>query len=459
MDANHADLAVAGRLRTASGAYERGELLISGGRIAGRSADIGRVPAAARMDFGAALVLPGLVDAHVHSLSHPGEGIAAATAAAAAGGVTTIVEMPFDADGPVNTPDRLRRKRDRAEEAAHVDVALLATLAPGGGWRAAEELAGLGACGFKASLFDTDPVRFPRIDDAELLEVLAAVAGADRVLCVHAENNEIVKSLIGRERAAAPDDPRAHGRSRPPVSETLGVLTALESALDRGASLHLCHLSLPRSVDLVRYYAEQGLDVTLETCPHYLACTEDDMAAQRGRLKINPPLRDERAREGLWRRLEAGAVDIIGSDHAPWPARFKDHEDVFANHSGVPGVETLLPIALSGALERGPDALNAAVDALTRAPAHRFGLAHRKGALEVGRDADIAVFDPAADTVLRAAAMHSNAGWTPYEGRRVRGRVAATLSRGAVVWDGDKLAGARGHGHVIEPQGAGRRAG
>lgn len=457
MDATHADLAVAGRLRSESGAYERGEVLVRDGRIIGRSADVGRSPATERRDFGDALVLPGLVDSHVHSLSHSGEGIAAATAAAAAGGVTTIVEMPFDSSGPINTVERFERKRDLAEEQAHVDVALLATLAPGGGWRAAEKLAASGACGFKASLFDTDPARFPRIDDAELLEVLAAVAGADRVLCVHAENNEIVKSLIGRERTADPHDPRAHGRSRPPVSETLGVLTALEAALDRDSHLHLCHLSLPRSVDLVRYYAGQGLDVTMETCPHYLAFTEEDMVEQRGRLRINPPLRDGAAREGLWERLESGVIDVIGSDHAPWPAEFKDHDDIFANHSGVPGVETLLPVALSGALQRGPAALNAVVDALTGTPAHRFGLAHRKGSLAVGHDADIAVFDPDAPGVLRAEAMHSNAGWTPYQGRSVQGRVAATFSRGRAVWDGDTVAEVKGHGHVIEPQGAGRR--
>jgi len=449
------DLVIAGRVRVETGEWARGEVRVTGERIVEISTDVGRRPAMRRIDVGEAFVLPGVVDAHVHCLSHPGEGVAAATAAAAAGGVTTIVEMPFDHDGPINTVDRFNAKRELIENQAHVDVAMLATLAPGGGWRAAQDLADAGAGGFKVSLFETDPRRFPRIDDAELLEVMAAVAGTGRALCVHAENNEIVSSLIASERQRNPLDPGAHSRSRPPVSETLGVLTALEIARAQGTRLHLCHLSLLRSVDLVRWYGAEGLDVSLETCPHYLSFTAGDLARHRGRLKINPPLRETSDLEGLWSRLISGAVDVIASDHAPWPALNKDHAEIFANHSGVPGVETILPVTFSGGLDRGDDAVAAAVDALTANPARRFGLGDRKGRLEAGFDADIAVFDPAGAQTLDEAALHSNADWSPYHGRPVRGRVSLTVLRGRVVWDGRSegtgLPEGEGYGRVLEP--------
>lgn len=138
-------------------------------------------------------------------------------------------------------------------------------------------------------------------------------------------------------------------------------------AHEQNARLHLCHLSLPRSVDLVQWYRNQGLDVTLETCPHYLTFTEDDYDAQGGRLKINPPLRKESDRDGMWERLASGSVDVVSSDHAPWPTEYKDHEGIFANHSGAPGVQTSRAVTLPGALRRGQDGFNAAARILTEA--------------------------------------------------------------------------------------------
>lgn len=453
MEMGVADLAVRGTVQTGSGAWQRGEVLIDAGRIRGVTEDVGSVDSRRCIDVGAAYVLPGVVDAHVHCLSHPGEGVAAATAAAAAGGVTTIVEMPFDQAGPINSVDRFKRKHDLVEDEALVDVAMLATVAPDGGWRAAEALTDAGACGFKVSLFDTDPHRFPRIDDAELLNVMAATAGAARPLCVHAENTEVIKTLIEVERLRDPRDPHAHARSRPPVSETLGVLTALEVAHTQNARLHLCHLSTPRAVDLVRWFADDGLDVTVETCPHYLTFTDDDMDSHRGRLKINPPLRSSQARAGMWERLASGAVDVVASDHAPWPTQYKDQELIFDNRSGVPGVETLVAATLSGALDQGVQMFARAIEALTLTPARRFGLDHRKGRIAEGYDADLAVFDPAQSWDVDQELLHSNAGWSPYHARAFRGRVVLTVSNGAVVWDGTSLTGEAGRAGVIKPRG------
>lgn len=430
---------ITGRVRRGH-RWERSRLWLADGRIAAVTGTDGAVPDGVEsIDVGQAYLLPGAVDAHVHCLSHPGEGITAGTSAAAAGGVTTIVEMPFDGTGAINTVDRLRAKQDLVADEAVIDVALLGTLAPGGGWRQAAAMAGAGAVGFKVSLFLTDPVRFPRIDDLELQSVMAAVGEIGSTLCTHAENNEIIKGLLSDPQAQDSTDPLTHVRTRPPVSETLGALTALETAATHGNALHVCHLSLPRSIDLVGWYQDQGADVTMEVCPHYLVFTEDDMRTRGGRLKINPPLRSTDDREGLWRDLAAGRIGVISSDHAPWPTALKDHERILDNHSGVPGVETLVTVTLAEALRRDPTGalFDRALDALTIGPARRYGLDERKGSLEPGKDADVVVFDPTMTDTIRAERMHSHAGWTPYDGFTHTGTITHTFNRGRLVFSRD----------------------
>lgn len=471
------DLIVTGVLGWDDGRYSRGRVSVADGRIvaveaaddavpsavAGAGAQQGgtaradhardRTPSAGarHIDVGTALVLPGAVDAHVHSYSHAGEGLVASTSSAAAGGVTTIVEMPFDGPGPINTVDRLAAKTELVAQQAVIDVALLGTLEPHGGYRRAEELVAAGAVGFKVSLFDTDPRRFPRIDDADLVNVMAAIRGADTTVCVHAENNEIIKAALADPAHQDSTDPLTHCRTRPPVSETLGVLTAAEVAHSQGARLHLCHLSLGRSIQLSQWYRSDGADLTVETCPHYLTFTEDDMRHHGGRLKINPPLRPDADREAMWSALAAGVVDCVVSDHAPWPVEMKTHERILDNHSGVPGTQTLVALTLGAALRRyglGPQ-FRRAVDALTIAPARRYGLAAHKGQLTVGADADLMVFTPS-DDPISAADQRSNAGWSPYDGLAPGGAVTMTISRGRVVWDADQgLLGAPGEGRWV----------
>ncbi|MCX5529736.1 amidohydrolase family protein [Streptomyces sp. NBC_00006] len=453
-----ADTVVVGLVQTAAGSFERGRVFIKDGRIGAVVPDDATpggavVPdRASVIDVGESFVLPGAVDAHVHSYSHSGEGLLAATSAAAAGGVTTIVEMPFDGTGPVNRRERLEAKQEKLADEAVIDVALLGTLEPGGGWRRAGELVEGGVVGFKVSLFDTDPFRFPRIDDAELLDVASAVGEAGSTLCTHAENNEIIKALLADESNRASTDPRVHGRTRPPVSESLGVLTAMEIAADRGNALHLCHLSTGRSSDLVSWYQGQGVDVTFETCPHYLLLTEEDMVRQRGRLKINPPLRGSDDREAMWQSVIAGTASVISSDHAPWPAALKDHERILDNSSGTPGTETLVSTTLGACLRRygAGKEFSRTVAALTENPADRYGMGGRKGRLAPGYDADVMVLTPSPDWRIETPSLHSNAGWSPYDGHVPGARVTLTLSRGDVVWDAGKgLVGAAGRGAQV----------
>ncbi len=458
MDAT-AQKVIIGRVKRPDQTYGDGAVWVTGetiGRVTAGRPDGADLEGHEVIDVGDSFVLPGAVDAHVHCYSALEEGMAAATASAVAGGVTTIVEMPFDADGPVNTVERLQRKFDLVANEAVGDVAVLATLAPGGGWREAGNLAAHGAVGFKLSLFHTDPNRFPRIDDAELLDAFGAIAETGLTVCVHAENNEIVQKLSAEMADADPLDPLTHVRTRPPVSETLGVLTAMELAHTQGTRLHLCHMSVPRAIDLAAWFHANGTDVTAETCTHYLTFTAEDMQEQRARLKINPPLRSADDREGMWERVGNGAIQLLTSDHAPWPLERKSHAEILKNASGAPGVELLPTMCLGEALRRDPrpeGLFDRVVTALTSAPADRYRFGHRKGRLAAGHDADVMVFTPDADHVVRASDQHSNAGWTPYEGLRPGGSVTLTLSRGEVVWDAatGALAGP-GRGALVRPE-------
>ena len=441
------DISLVGTVVPSVGDPYRGEVRIAGGRIESVGPDIADAGSTRRIDVGAAYLLPGLVDCHVHCLSDPGEGIEAATRSAAAGGVTTIVEMPFDGGGPLNSPERYLAKVDKVGREAWIDVALLGTVKPQGG---AADVAGLvdaGVVGFKLSLFHTDPDRFPRLPDDQLLDVFTEIARADSTACVHAENDEIIKARIASYRAEGRTSPRDHPASRPPVSETEAVGRACELALAAGARLHLCHVSVPRSVDVVDRFRGDGLDVTVETCPHYLVFTEADMDDLGARLKINPPLRTAEDQEGLWQRLAAGRLTAVSSDHAPWPVGNKTKENVFDNHSGAPGVETLAAVMAGAALDRGLD-IDAVARLLSTNPARRFGLTG-KGSLAPGADGDITVIDPDQKWTVDEAELHSNAGWSPYHGYTTSARVTLTVSRGEVVWDGSSLQGSAGRGRLV----------
>ena len=397
--------------------------------------DLGE-PGGEGLEFGDALLLPGGVDVHVHTRSCAQEGIERCTRAAAAGGVTTIVDMPYDAAGPIDSPAAFARKVADVRRHAHVDVALWATVPPRGPLSHVQALVDAGAAAFKLSTFETHPERFPRIPDDQLLAAFGAIARAGGLAGVHAENDEIVRALIAAERAAGHGgDPLAHARSRPPVAEHEAIARCLELARATGVRLHVCHVSTPRGVALVAGARADGVDVSAETCPHYLLLDEADLARIGGEAKINPPLRAA--------PLAADGLDMISSDHVGWPRDAKHGPDIFALASGAPGVELIVPLV--------HDALGAAelVRLVCEQPARRFGLWPRKGSLQAGADADLLVLDPAAVWEIDPGALVTPAGWSPYAGRRLRGRVIATFSRGVQIWDGRRVLSAPGHGRFV----------
>jgi allantoinase len=422
---------ISGQVLQPDGSLRRAGLAVADGRIAGWDD-----PSPGRYDFGDALLLPGAVDVHVHTRSYAEEGIERCTRAAAAGGVTTIIDMPYDARGPVDSLAAFQSKVSDVRREAVVDVALWATVPPRGPIAEVQDLVDAGAAAFKLSTFETHPQRFPRIPDAQLLQAFAAIARAGGLAGVHAENDEIVRAGIAAEQAAGHGaDPLAHARSRPAVAEHEAIARCLELARATGVRLHVCHVSTPRGVELVQRARADGVDVSAETCPHYLLLDESELARRGGEAKINPPLRAA--------PLPADGLDLISSDHVGWPPERKRGPDIFALASGAPGVELIVPLV--------HDALGARalVRLVSEGPARRFGLWPRKGSLAPGADADILVLHPDAEWVIDPERLVTAAGWSPYSGRRVRGRVLAAFSRGRQVWDGERVLGEPGDGGFV----------
>ncbi len=400
------------------------------------------------IDAGGCYILPGAIDAHVHCYSSTEEGFETASRSAAAGGVTTIIEMPYDATGMICTEELFLEKAERLKGESIVDVALLATIFKKGGLDEIPNLARAGACGFKVSMFNTDSFRFPRIDDGQLMEAFSVIAETGSPVGVHAENDEIIRRYIAKYGGHGLKDPRSHCWSRPKAAESTAAVTALELAYHTGVKLHLYHSTFPRVFELVQYYRSQGVKVTAETCTHYLTLCEDDMLTLGAKAKINPPLRSREDVEELWKLVSKGYVDMITSDHAPWTIERKRNPDIFQNASGAPGVENLLPLMFSEGVMKGKITLLDLVRLLSERPAATFGLDYCKGAIAAGMDADLVVLDPRESYVLDERSLHSSAGWSPYHDRSVQGKIVYTFVRGKMVYDGQVI-GQPGDGRFV----------
>ncbi|MHB8620104.1 MAG: dihydroorotase [Chloroflexota bacterium] len=446
------DLAIHGNLVLPDRVLTGGTILVRDGAISDITDGAPRIRSAAEViEAGSRWVLPGAIDAHVHCYSYAGEGFVNATRSAAAGGVTTIIEMPYDAEAPVNNVDTLRRKMELLEQAAVVDVALLGTIRKTGGLDQIPRLADEGVCGFKVSLFETHPDRFPRIADGELREAFKLIRESGRTVGVHAEDGEIVDYLLEQYQAAGKTYPQAHCETRPPVSESVSVLKALELAADTGVRLHVYHTSLARCFRQIEAFREFGVSATAETCPHYLLLAQEDMDQLGAFGKINPPLRPRSEQVMLWQLLAEDRIDIVTSDHAPWPRTQKQDPNIFKNSSGTPGVETLLPLMYSEGVASGRFGVSLLAKVLAERPARIFDLFPRKGQLAVGADADVVILDPQTSWILREEEMHSTAGWSPYNRKAMQGRVVQTLVRGKTVFKDGAVIGSPGSGRLVRP--------
>jgi allantoinase len=445
------DSVITGTLVTEEDVVPNGYLAVAGGKIA--AIGTGPAPAAReRFDYGTSLVLPGAIDGQVHSRSQANqEDFVWSTRSAAAGGVTTIVDMPYDAGSLICTPELLTAKAESAGAQARVDFALYATIRPSDGVKHIAGLADAGAAAFKFSTFETHPDRFPRISTPLLYEAFAEVAKTGLMAGVHNENDECVRAWSKAVKESGVTDYRAHGASRPPISETLAIAEVYEIAADTGCRGHIVHCSVGRGYDLAAAYRAQGVTATIEACIHYLVLSEeDDVARLLGRAKCNPPIRARAEREAIWAHLAAGNVTIVSTDHVSWSLATKSSPVMLENASGMPGLEVMGGLLLDGLTERGLPLTHAA-KLLSGNPARLFRLADRKGALAIGLDADVAVYAERPAPYDPAASGHNVVGWSPYEGRVIRHRAVATFQRGNLVFDGKDVLAEPGAGRFLKP--------
>jgi allantoinase len=431
---------------------ERGYVAISGEKIA--AVGDGPAPGARdRRDLGEALILPGAIDAQVHSLSQKDqEDFIWSTRSAAAGGVTTIVDMPYDEGNLVCSAEAVKRKVDHAGQQARVDFALYGTIDPEEGASRIPEMVDAGVAAFKFSTFGTDPKRFPRISPPLLAEVFAAIASTGLTAGVHNEDDEFVRAAIDKVKASGITDWRAHGLSRPPLTELLATLQIYETGAQTGCPAHVVHCSLSRGYDIAARYRAEGFAATIECCIHYLVLDEEnDVKRLGGKAKINPPIRSRAEVEKLWGQVAAGNVTLVSTDHVSWSETRKTHADMFANSSGVPGLEVMVPLFVKGALERNIP-LTWAAKLMAENPARHFRLDQTKGALAVGKDADITVLVKRPKIYDAAASGHNVVGWSPYNGIELPWTVDATWLRGKLAFDGVKVLAEPGTGRFVRPE-------
>jgi len=404
-------------------------------------------------DAGDALVLPGFVDTHVH-VNEPGrtewEGFATATDAAAAGGVTTIVDMPLNCSPVTCSVPALEAKREAAAGKLRVDVGFWGGVVPGN----AAELAGLavaGVLGFKCFLVDSGLADFPPVTEADLRPAMRELARLGLPLLAHAEAPGPI-AAAARGRAATSRQYADWLASRPPEAEVEAVRLLVRLVDETGCAVHVVHVSAHECLPVIAAAKAAGLPVTAETCPHYLTFAAEEIPASATLFKCAPPIREAENRERLWEGLEAGTLDLVASDHSPCPpaARALDTGDFFAAWGGIASLQLGPSAVWTEARRRGimPERL---ADWMSEAPARLAGLDDRKGRIAAGFDADLVVFDPDAEFVVEPGRLRDRHCQSPYEGRTLRGEVRRAWAGGRLVFSGGELAGDR-RGRVLEPR-------
>lgn len=395
---------------------------------------------ASLLDVGDAVVMPGIVDSHVH-INEPGrtewEGFETATRAAASGGVTTVCDMPLNSLPVTTTPEAVAKKSQAAEGKAFVDYAFWGGLVPANA-HLMDALLATGLPGCKCFLVHSGIDEFPDVGAGDLTIAMPALARGGAVLLVHAE-------LQGPIDAAKDEsaDPRKYSTwlaSRPRASENEAIALMLRLAQESNCRIHIVHLSSADALPMLAAARRSGVDVTVETCPHYLTFASEEIGDGRTEFKCAPPIREKENRERLWEGLREGTIDMVVSDHSPCTPMLKavDTGNYLSAWGGIASLQLLLPAVWTGARDRGFDFMHLS-EWLCRRPARLAGLERRKGTLAPGSDADVVVWYPERELSVHSQMIRHRHKMTPYAGLVLRGVVEKTFVRGELVFDGGEF--------------------
>jgi allantoinase len=420
----------------------------------GRIAAIGIAIPGARQEIDARglTTLPGLIDIHVH-FNEPGraewEGAATGSRALAAGGGTLFFDMPLNSSPCTVGPAEFDQKRAALERSSITDFAIWGGIVPGNCGELAA-LAERGVIGFKAFMADSGLPEFPRSDDLTLYEGMREAARLGLPVAVHAESDELIKSLTGRAMAAGRTGIRDYLESRPVMAEVGAIQRAALLASEAGAKLHIVHVSSGRGVAAAFEARARGADITIETCPHYLFFTEEDVERIGAAAKCAPPLRDKREQEKLWSALLRGVVNSVASDHSPAPPEMKRDANFFRVWGGIAGAQSTLAVLLTAGHHERRLPLTRVADLIASLPARRFRLPH-KGGVVVGNDADLTLVDLSATYTLHEDSLLQQHRISPYIGSSFCGMVRQTLLRGQPIFVDGKIV-AQGTGRFVRPE-------
>lgn len=433
------DLALHSTRMVVAGAVQEATLIVRRGVIE----ELAGEPPEGALDLGDLVVMPGLIDTHVH-VNEPGrtewEGFETATRAAAAGGVTTLLDMPLNSLPPTTSREALLAKRAAAEGKCRVNVGFWGGAIPDN----LDQLEGLvraGAFGFKCFLVPSGVDEFPHLGEEDLRRIMPVLAGLEVPFLVHAELPGPIDEAV-RPAGADPRNYLTYLASRPKEAENQAVDLLIELCRELGTRVHVVHLSSAEALRSLAEARQEGLPITVETCPHYLFFSAEDVPEGATEFKCAPPIRERDNRDGLWASLARGTIDQIVSDHSPCPPDLKllPAGDFLSAWGGISSLQLGLPAVWTAARHRG-HSLQEVVEWMSAAPARLSGLEGRKGRIAEGYDADLVAWDPEASFLVEPDRLHHRHPLTPYAGRILHGVVEKTFLRGAIIYDEGRFVG------------------
>jgi dihydropyrimidinase len=438
---------------TESSTYQA-DVIIAGEQIVGTMQGVTLQPSDEIIDAKGCYILPGIIDVHTHIALDTGiyktaDNWHQGTTTAAWGGVTTVIDFtPPAPDGDLVAA--VKARREQASDAV-IDYnlhAVVTHIPPEGLDAQFEQLVSMGISSIK--LFTTYRPNY-YLDDAAILKVMQSAARHNLLVMVHCENDSLVSDATQTLVARGSTGLESHGRARPVLAEEEAVNRILYLAEAAKCDVYIVHCSSARSVRHVRSAVQRGVKAFCETCPQYLFLDESEYLGDHPeRAILQPPLRDKAQNKGLLRALASGEIDVVSTDHCDYTlAQKRETRDFTRTPGGLPGLETLLPLMITHSTDKLKLSLSGLVRVLCCTPARLFGLDHRKGELRAGMDADVVIYDPSPRHYLHAADLHNVAGYTPYEGTRMRGAVRMVFSRGKKILDDRTFTGTAGDGRFV----------